>query len=124
MAQDSPNKRKHRRKKLEQRLSAQSNRRQIRGLQERLLNQQFVLLCVLKEADGAYISAETTAEVMRDFTALSWTVERQEDGSSRVILKDSRTVAPVATEAPVGSVTAQLASLAPEEPARTDVEGA
>lgn len=119
MAQTSRNERRKRR----QRRNISLLSRELRTVNARHINAQFTLLAILQAAKGAFVVGKDEATaVLTGFAHLNWKTERQEDGSMRVELVDSRTVATDAPEtseltentdatetAVPRSVTAQLA---------------
>lgn len=111
MGQDSRKAKRDRKNRITQkvrgRLVAQTNRQHLRDTLQRLVNTQFALLAVLQSVGGSVTVAKEDAVVVQEgFTALQWRVEAQEDGSLRIVMRDSRTVAtalPAASEAPSAS---------------------
>lgn len=90
--------------------------RELRQVNARHLNAHFTLLAMLVNANGAIVIApDMAAAAMKDMRFLNWQTQRQEDGSMRVSLLDSRTppveaidLAEEASDRPDRSVTAQL----------------
>lgn len=109
MAQASRNERKKRRVRRNLCLVT----RELRNVNARHINAQFVLLAMLQSLGGSVVvNPEDVDTAMKAFTHLHWQSDRQEDGSMKVTLLDDRQAAPEDlsdTEArPNRSVTAQL----------------
>lgn len=109
MAQASRNERKKRR--VRRNLSLVT--RELRKVNARHINAQFVLLAMLQSLGGTVVvNPEDVDAAMKAFTHLHWQSDRQEDGSMKVTLLDDRNAAPAETadtEArPDRSVTSQL----------------
>lgn len=86
------------RKKRRTRRNLSLATRELRALNARHINAQFTVLAILQSFGGSVVvNAEDATAVMTGFTHLGWTGERQEDGSMKVTLTDTRpAVTPVA----------------------------